>query len=77
MTKPLLVRVASALPGPHGNNVPGGAPALVMWGLVSLNEGQPIRVEYCGLDCVLGRNITLYHRVPYEALFRPARGTDP
>ena len=55
----------------------GIAPALVMWELVSLSECQPIRVEYCGLNFTLGRNTTLYHRVPYEALVRPARGTDP
>ena len=41
----------------------GIAPALVMWELVSLSECQPIRVEYCGLECAIGRNITMYHRV--------------
>ena len=47
------VRVVSTLPGPHDYRSAGIAPALDHVGAGVLEECQPIRVEYRGLDRVL------------------------
>ena len=69
--------MVSTLPGPHDYRSAGIAPALDHVGAGVLEECQPIRVEYRGLDHLLVGTPHWITVSPGTATVRPARVTNP
>ena len=69
--------MVSTLPGPHDYRSAGIAPALDHVGAGVLEECQPIRVEYRGLDHLLVGTPHWITGPLGTATIRPARGNNP